>query len=241
MTRLYAFAAGAVLLVSVSSVVQARPVYAPRIIECDRVCSDWAGMNNASTASQTTRQATRQAAVRGRVYSSTVDVRAMLPNERMEYYAKGNVDYTISSPRRGSVPIRSYETYERAYADGGAVVLGGMPPECERWVSRIPSIRKLFCGCGVAAKVGLDNTSGFWNVAGNFLTLPRASPAPGMVAVTRHHVFVLEHHISGNTWMIYNPNGAYHKTWRQPYNITGWTIVNPNGGMAAIKVRARQS
>jgi hypothetical protein len=38
-------------------------------------------------------------------------------------------------------------------------------------------------------------------LAANWFKFPRAAPGAGMVAVRRHHVFVLEVHLGGDTWL----------------------------------------
>jgi len=65
------------------------------------------------------------------------------------------------------------------------------------------------------------------NLAANWLRFPRASPAPGMVAARRGHVFVLEHHISGDMWMAYDANSGGHATRIHPRSLRGYVIVNP--------------
>jgi len=51
-----------------------------------------------------------------------------------------------------------------------------------------------------------------------------------MVAVRRHHVFVLEHHISGDQWLTYDANSGRHLTRVHVRSIAGYTIVNPRSG-----------
>jgi hypothetical protein len=42
----------------------------------------------------------------------------------------------------------------------------------------------------------------------NWFKFPRAAPSAGMVAVRRHHVFVLEAYIGGDTWQVYDANSG---------------------------------
>jgi hypothetical protein len=56
-------------------------------------------------------------------------------------------------------------------------------------------------------------------LAANWFRFPRSAPAPGTVAVKRHHVFVLERHIRGSTWMVYDANSGRHRT----------RVVDPRG------------
>jgi hypothetical protein len=50
-----------------------------------------------------------------------------------------------------------------------------------------------------------------------------------MVAVRRGHVFVLETHIGGNVWKVYDANSGRRQTRIHPRSIAGYAIVNPNG------------
>jgi hypothetical protein len=50
-----------------------------------------------------------------------------------------------------------------------------------------------------------------------------------MVAVRRHHVFVLEQHIGGSVWQVFDANSGGHATRRHARSITGYVIVNPLG------------
>jgi hypothetical protein len=53
-----------------------------------------------------------------------------------------------------------------------------------------------FCGCGAALRV-FGRIVPELNLAANWFRFPRTSPAPGMVAARRGHVFVLEQHLGG--------------------------------------------
>ena len=58
---------------------------------------------------------------------------------------------------------------------------------------------------------------------------PAASPAPGMVAARAHHVMVLEQHVQGAVWMVYDANSGRHQTRVHARSIAGFRIVNPHG------------
>lgn len=88
--------------------------------------------------------------------------------------------------------------------------------------------RRAFCGCGASVEVFGKPIRELY-LARNWFRFPRAAPAPGMVAVRRGHVFVLRHHISGNTWMAYDANSGRRLTRVHPRSIAGLTIVNPHG------------
>jgi hypothetical protein len=48
-----------------------------------------------------------------------------------------------------------------------------------------------------------------------------------MVAVRRHHVFVLEQQVRGDQWLTYDANSGRHLTRVHVRSIEGYTIVNP--------------
>jgi hypothetical protein len=93
------------------------------------------------------------------------------------------------------------------------------PPGCPR---------RVFCGCGAAVRVFGRPIRDLW-LAANWFKFPRMAPAVGMVAVRRHHVFVLEAHLNGNTWEVFDANSGHHATRVHPRSIAGYAIVNPHG------------
>ena len=88
---------------------------------------------------------------------------------------------------------------------------------------------RAFCGCGAAVRVFGAPVRSLW-LASNWLRFPRTAPAPGMVAARRGHVFVLEQHLGGNTWMVYDANSGRRQTRIHPRSIAGYAIVNPRSG-----------
>jgi hypothetical protein len=88
---------------------------------------------------------------------------------------------------------------------------------------------RAFCGCGAAVRLFGAPVRSLW-LAAAWFKFPRAEPAPGMVAVRRHHVFVLESHLGGSTWLAYDANSGGHATRLHARSIAGWTIVNPRAG-----------
>lgn len=91
-----------------------------------------------------------------------------------------------------------------------------------------------FCGCGAAVRVFGKPIRNLW-LARNWFRFPRAAAAAGMVAVRRHHVFVLERHISGSTWLAYDANSGGRRTRIHPRSIAGFAIVNPHGSRMAAQ------
>lgn len=86
--------------------------------------------------------------------------------------------------------------------------------------------RRSFCGCGAAVRVFGAPVRSLWAAAAWF-KFPRTTPAPGMVAVRRHHVFVLERHLEGSTWLAFDANSGGHATRIHARSIEGYVIVNP--------------
>lgn len=107
----------------------------------------------------------------------------------------------------------------RASRHSAAAQIVAHPPGC-------PS--RAFCGCGAAVRVFGAPVRSLW-LAANWFKFPRTAPAAGMVAVRRHHVFVLEQHISGNTWLAYDANSGRRQTRIHARSIAGYVIVNPHG------------
>lgn len=101
-------------------------------------------------------------------------------------------------------------------------VIGGRPAGCPR----------AFCGCSASLRV-YGRIVPHLNLARNWFSFPRTSPAPGMVAVRRHHVFVLETHVSGSTWISHDGNSGGGKTRLHPRSIAGYAIVNPHASRMA--------
>jgi hypothetical protein len=95
--------------------------------------------------------------------------------------------------------------------------VGGRPAGCPR----------SFCGCGAAIRV-FGRIVPELNLAANWLRFPRTSPAPGMVAARRGHVFVLEQHLGGDMWMAYDANSGGHATRIHVRSLRGYAVVNPH-------------
>jgi hypothetical protein len=87
---------------------------------------------------------------------------------------------------------------------------------------------RAFCGCGAAVRIFGAPIRSLW-LAANWFKFPRTAPAAGMVAVRRHHVFVLERHLGGNTWLAYDANSGRRLTRIHARSIAGYVIVNPRG------------
>jgi len=84
-----------------------------------------------------------------------------------------------------------------------------------------------FCGCGAAKDLGLeDKDKSLW-AAVTWFKFPRSRPAPNMVAVQQHHVFVLKQDQGNGLWLVADYNSGGHKSRLHVRGLTGFTIVNP--------------
>lgn len=84
-----------------------------------------------------------------------------------------------------------------------------------------------FCGCGASVEVFGKPVRDLY-LAANWFRFPRTAPSPGMVAVRRHHVFVLRHHVGGDVWVVFDANSGGHATRVHERSVSGYTIVNPH-------------
>ena len=101
---------------------------------------------------------------------------------------------------------------------GTSRVIGGRPAGCPH----------RFCGCGASLHL-FGRIIPALNLAANWLRFPRAAPAPKMAAARPGHVFVLEQHIRGSVWLVFDANSGGHRTRIHPRSIAGYRIVNPHG------------
>jgi hypothetical protein len=138
-------------------------------------------------------------------------------------------DFSFSKPPRQSFASyleRQTRTNRRSDARevsdvGRGQVVGSRPAGCPH----------SFCGCGASIRVFGRIVPGL-NLASNWLRFPRTAPAPGMVAARRGHVFVLERHVEGDTWMAYDANSGGHATRIHTRSLRGYTVVNPHARLA---------
>lgn len=109
--------------------------------------------------------------------------------------------------------------HHRAFAAGSSGVIGGRPAGCPH----------AFCGCGASLHL-FGRIIPSLNLAANWLRFPRAFPAPRMAAARRGHVMVLERHIAGDIWLVFDSNSGGGLTRLHPRSIAGYAVVNPQGG-----------
>lgn len=105
---------------------------------------------------------------------------------------------------------------------GGGTIIGGRPAGCPR----------AFCGCEASLYL-FGRIIPELNLAANWLRkFPRTSPAPGMAAARRGHVFVLISHVSGSEWLVHDGNSGRHLTRQHIRSIAGYGIVDPRSRLA---------
>lgn len=92
---------------------------------------------------------------------------------------------------------------------------------------------RAFCGCGVALDVFGRHVRELW-LARNWFRFPRTSPAAGMVAVRRNHVFVIREVRGPNLVLAYDPNSGGRKTRLHVRSLRGFTVVNPRRYASAL-------
>jgi hypothetical protein len=126
----------------------------------------------------------------------------------------GRVKTTSYAPRDHGAD--SYRRQVAAVTAASGQTIGGRPAGCPH----------SFCGCGASIRVFGRIVPGL-NLASNWLRFPRTAPAPGMVAARHGHVFVLEQHVEGDTWMAYDANSGGHATRIHARSLRGYTVVNP--------------
>lgn len=93
--------------------------------------------------------------------------------------------------------------------------------------------RTAFCGCGVSLRIFGRNIRAAW-LAAWWFRFPQAEPAPGMVAVRRHHVFAILKVLRPGVVLAYDPNSGGHKTRIHARSLAGYSVRNPGSKYAAL-------
>lgn len=149
-------------------------------------------------------------------------------------------DCNVTMPCEGVAPSRRGEEIARKMKFGGPQKIYRPRSDARQLRQTFAATRatilahpsgcpeRAFCGCGAAVRVFGAPIRSLW-LAANWFKFPRAHPAAGMVAVRRHHVFVLEQHLGGNTWLAYDANSGRRLTRLHARSIAGYVIVNPRG------------
>jgi hypothetical protein len=88
--------------------------------------------------------------------------------------------------------------------------------------------RRLFCGCGASVHLFGHVKAGLM-LAANWLKFPPASPAPGMVAARRGHVFVIDRVLGNGMVMAYDYNSGGGRSHYHARSLAGYSVRNPKG------------
>ena len=88
--------------------------------------------------------------------------------------------------------------------------------------------RSAFCGCGASVRLFGHPVRDLY-LASNWFRFPRAAPAPGMVAVRNHHVFVIEAVNGDGTVVAYDANSGGHQTRVHTVSLSGYSVRDPHG------------
>lgn len=143
------------------------------------------------------------------------------------------VNKMVRADRREARRIARGQRLEQAMPFGAAI----NPPETQRsFLNRQATIlphpsgcpRRAFCGCGAAVEVFGKPIRSLW-LAANWLAFPRTSPAPGMVAARRGHVFVIKQVLGGGKVLAYDANSGGRRTRLHVRSLAGFAVVNPHG------------
>lgn len=126
----------------------------------------------------------------------------------------------FGGPQQIYTPRTSLQKVQRSQVS--STVIGGRPAGCPR----------AYCGCGTSLE-HFGKIIPFYNLAANWLTLPRSAPASGMVAARRGHVFTLKQHVAGSVWIVKDYNSGRGLTRIHARSIAGYSIVNPHAARYA--------
>ena len=122
---------------------------------------------------------------------------------------------TLASPAEAKHRHHHYRSHA-SYSEGQIV---SHPSGCPRTA---------FCGCGASVKLFGHPIRNLY-LAANWFKFPRANPAPGMVAVRKHHVMVILALDGNGNATVYDANSGHHQTRIHTRSLAGYRIVNPNG------------
>lgn len=143
-----------------------------------------------------------------------------MPCDFSYYSQASNQRNSLQTHRSRQLTVAAIKNITALDAPVSERIVGGRPQGC-------PSA---FCGCAAALRL-FGRIVPELNLAANWLRFPRTSPAPGMVAARRGHVFILEQHIGSDVWMAYDANSGGHATRIHARSLRGYTVVNPRGAL----------
>lgn len=95
--------------------------------------------------------------------------------------------------------------------------------------------QRAFCGCGVSVKVFGRPVRDLFLAANWLVRFPRTSPAAGMVAARRGHVFYIVSYLGDGNALAYDPNSGGRKTRIHVRSLAGYRVVDPHGARVALQ------
>lgn len=135
--------------------------------------------------------------------------------------APGAHAHRVKSSRRTRAAHRvKYAAYGHPRGEPDAAQILPHPDGCPA---------RSFCGCGAAIEVFGRNIREAW-LAAWWYRFPVAAPAPGMVAVRRHHVFVIREVRGPGLVLAYDANSGGRQTRLHLRSLAGYSVRNPRGG-----------
>lgn len=136
----------------------------------------------------------------------------------------------VASPRQDRVKrkMRDRRTRDTSHVASNRVVR----PDAQIVSHPSGCPARAFCGCGASVEVFGRSIRELW-LASNWFRFPPAAPAPGMVAVRRHHVFVIREVIGPGLVLAYDANSGGRQTRIHPRSLAGYSVRNPRGSSYA--------
>ena len=123
---------------------------------------------------------------------------------------------STAQARHHHYKVHHRQYYAYTYATEGQIV--SHPSGCPRTA---------FCGCGASVELFGHPIRELY-LASNWFRFPHASPAPGMVAVRNHHVFVIRSVNGDGTVVAYDANSGGHQTRVHTVSLSGYSVRNPH-------------
>lgn len=159
-------------------------------------------------------------------FGASVTQKAARPVIRAQQHVRKRALYASLPAFKRTRQAVSPATGPARYAAHTGTEIVPNPPGCPR---------TLFCGCGAAWKIfgqplrelayAGRKLNLWW--APDWMIFPKAAPAPQMVAVSSHHIFVLLEDRGNGNWLTYDANSGGNATRIHVRSIAGYSIHNP--------------
>ncbi len=136
---------------------------------------------------------------------------------------------SISQTENIVITKRTHHKRERRYQERPAVPKNYASVETQIVSHPAGCPSRAFCGCGASVEVFGRSIRELW-LASNWFRFPPAAPAPGMIAVRRHHVFVIRQVLGGGKVLAYDANSGRRQTRIHVRSLAGYSVRNPHAG-----------